>query len=87
LFSAGVPVLVTRNCSLPSSCFKEIFMSIWEIYHITIFFFMVCCRVAGLAYCLSLCYPVTWWWWLFHEKGNNRCFPSSSSGAHNGLLQ
>jgi hypothetical protein len=30
------------------------FVSICEIYLIPIFFFMVYCRVAGLAYCLSL---------------------------------
>jgi len=54
LSSAGVPVLVTRCCSFSSSCSHEILVSIWEISHITIFFFMVCCRVAGLAYCLSL---------------------------------
>ena len=44
------------------------------------------------AFCLLPCYLWSWWWfwsWSFfhHEKGNDLCFWSFSSGAQSGLLQ
>ncbi len=79
LSSAGVAVPVTRGCS-SSSCFKKIFVSIGEIFDITIFFFM---SIAELQF-YPLLISATARALRLYEKlnGNNLCFRSHSSGGH-----